>query len=300
MNKPVIGFIGLGLMGDAMVQCLQKNGYDLNVLANRSRTHVDAALARGAKESTSARDLAENSEIIMLCVDTSNSVEGRMLGDDGIIAGLSAGKTVIDFGTSLPASTRMLGEKVAEAGAAMLDAPLGRTPAHALDGLLNIMAAGDKAVFDRVRPVLDDLGENVFHLGPLGAGHTVKLINNFFGMTTASAMSEAFAMADQAGVERQMLYDIMSAGPLRSGMMDFVKGYAVEGDPAQLAFAIKNASKDVGYYNTMADEAGLDSIMSRGAKTALDRAVAEGRGDEMVSQMVDFFSDLFSGKARAG
>ena len=283
-------------MGDAMVQRLQAKGYALNVLANRSRANVDAAIARGATESASAKNLAEASDIIMLCVDTSASVEGRMMGEDGVLAGLSEGKTVIDFGTSLPASTRMLGEKAAEKGAGYMDAPLGRTPAHALEGALNIMGAGDKSVFEKVKPVLEDLGENVFHLGPLGAGHTVKLINNFFGMTVATSMSEAFAMADLAGVERQTLYDVMSAGPLHSGMMDFVKGYAVEGDPNQLAFAIKNARKDVGYYATMADDAGVTSLMSGGPKQALGLAQAQGKGDQMVSQMVDFFAELFGSK----
>jgi len=296
MSKPTIGFIGLGLMGDAMVQRLQSKGYDLNVLANRSRANVDAAISRGACEASSAKELAQNSDIIMLCMDTSASVEGRMMGEDGILSGLSAGKTVIDFGTSLPASTRMLGAKTAELGAGYMDAPLGRTPAHALDGLLNIMGAGDKSVFDSVKPVLEDLGENVFHLGPLGAGHTVKLINNFYGMTVATAMSEAFAMADLAGVERQTLYDVVSAGPLHSGMMDFVKGYAVDGDPEKLAFAIKNARKDVGYYSTMADDAGVPSVMSQGTKQALSLAMSEGRGDDMVSQMVDYFAELFADK----
>lgn len=296
MTKPEIGFIGLGLMGDAMVQRLQATGYKLHVMANRSRTNVEAAVARGATEHKTAKSLAQASAIVMLCMDTSASVEARLLGEDGVLAGLSAGNTVIDFGTSLPASTRSMGEKAAAIGAGYMDAPLGRTPAHALDGALNIMGAGDIAVYERVKPVLDDLGENVFHLGPLGAGHTVKLINNFFGMTVATSMSEAFAMADLAGVERQTLYDVMSAGPLHSGMMDFVKGYAVDGKPDHLAFAIKNARKDVGYYATMADDAGVTSLMSQGPKTALGLAVADGKGDEMVSQMVDYFSNLFEGK----
>ena len=188
----------------------------------------------------------------------------------------------------------MLGEKVTEAGGGYLDAPLGRTPAHAVDGQLNIMAAGDVETFQSVKAVLEDLGENVFHLGPLGAGHTVKLINNFFGMTTATAMSEAFAMADLAGVDRKMLYDVMAAGPLRSGMMDFVKGYAVDGDPSQLAFAIKNASKDVGYYSRMADDSGVESLISAGPRQALSQAVDDGRGEKMVSEMVEFFADNFA------
>lgn len=293
MSKPAIGFIGLGLMGGAMCQRLLDLEYPLTIMANRTRTQVDAAIARGATEVGTAKAVAEASDIVMLCMDTSVSVEGRMRGADGVIAGLKPGATVIDFGTSLPASTRALAGEVAEAGGAYLDGPLGRTPAHALDGLLNIMCAGDKAAYEAVKPVLEDLGENVFHLGDSGAGHTVKLINNFFGMTTAMAMSEAFAMGEASGVDRQVLYDVVSAGPLKSGMMDFVKGYAVDGDPAQLAFAVKNAKKDVGYYTAMADELGKVSIMSPGTKQALGLAVAQGRGDDMVSQVVDMFAELY-------
>lgn len=296
MIKPKIGFIGLGLMGAAMCKRLQDLDYPLNVVANRSRTNIDKAIARGAVEYGSAKELAANSDFVMLCMDTSVSVEGRMFGEDGVIAGLQKGSVVIDFGTSLPASTRAIGEKVAAAGGGYLDGPLGRTPAHAEDGLLNIMCAGDMAAFEKIKPVLEDLGENVFHLGALGSGHTIKLINNFYGMTTAMAMSEAFAMADAAGVDRKQLYDVMAAGPLRSGMMDFVAAYGVDGDPTKLEFAVKNARKDVGYYATMADEAGVPSIMSQGTKHALSLGFAAQYGERMVSEMVDFFANLFSSK----
>ncbi len=295
MSKPAIGFIGLGLMGGAMVGRLQDLGYDLSVLGNRDRTYLDAAIARGAREADSAKAVAEASDIVMLCMGTSDHVESRMRGPDGVMAGLREGAVVIDFGTSLPGSTRSLAAEVTAAGGTYLDAPLGRTPSHAKDGLLNIMAAGDKAAFDKVRPVLEDLGENVFHLGDIGAGHTIKLINNFFGMTVANAMAEAFAMADVADVEREKLYNVMAAGPLHSGMMDFVKAYGVDGDPSMLAFAIKNAAKDVGYYARMAEDSGVDSIMSKGTLAALTDARDSGQADQMVSQMVDYFSTRFKG-----
>lgn len=294
MTKPNIGFIGLGLMGAAMVGRLQDKGYHVTVTANRSRPNIDAAVARGATEVATAKDVSAASDVIMLCMDTSDSVEGRMRGEDGVIAGLKNGATVVDFGTSLPGSTRALGEEVAAVGGQYLDAPLGRTPAHAKDGLLNIMTAGDKGAFDKVEPVLKDLGENVFHLGALGSGHTIKLINNFFGMTVANAMAEAFAMADVTGIDRAQMYDVMAAGPLRSGMMDFVKAYGVDKDPNQLQFAIKNAAKDVGYYAKMTSDAGVESIMSKGTLSALEAARDAGQGDDMVSQIVDYYAKHFS------
>ncbi len=296
MTKPNIGFIGLGLMGSAMVQRLQSLGYPVTVLGNRSRERLEAAVARGAVEAANGREVAQASDIVMLCMDTSESVESRMLGEDGVIAGLKPGAVVIDFGTSLPGSTKKLGEAVIAKGGQMLDAPLGRTPSHAVDGLLNIMGAGDEATFNAVKPVLDDLGENVFHLGPLGSGHTIKLINNFFAMTTASAMSEAFAMADTAGIERDKLYSVLSAGPLHSGMMDFVKAYGVDGDREKLAFTIRNAKKDVGYYRQMAEDLSFPTLVSKGTIAVLDEATDAGMGDSYVPQIVDFFSKK-TGKA---
>ncbi len=287
MSKPKIGFIGLGLMGAAMVERLQSCGYDLTVLGNRSRTRIDAAIARGASEATDAKSLAEAVDVIMLCVSTSDQVEGRLRGDTGVIAGLSAGKVVIDFGTSKPNSTITLGDEIAATGATFLDAPLGRTPASALEGKLNIMGAGDKDTFDQVRPILDQLGENVFHLGPLGAGHKMKLINNYMAMSTAVAMAEAFAMADTAGVPRETVYSILSSGPSHSMMMDFVRNYAVDGNP-DMGFSIGNAGKDLSYYNAMAEDLGARTWIASATLEALSGAKEDGFGDNMVPEVVDY------------
>ena len=104
------------------------------------------------------------------------------------------------------------------------------------------MSAGAKRLRSSQTP-FEDIGENVFHIGPIGSGHTLKLINNFFAMTTACAMSEAFAMADLAGLDRQTLYDVMASGPLHSGMMDWVKAEAIDGIPDQLAFRSPMAAR---------------------------------------------------------
>ena len=288
-DKPTIGFIGLGAMGAAMVEQLQQHGYRLTVLANRARAAVDAAVQRGAAEADTARTIAENSDIVMFCVDTSASVESRMNGDDGVIAGLTPGKVVIDFGTSLPESTRRLGAQVAAMGAVMLDAPLGRTPAMAREGKLNIMGAGDKEAFERVRPVLEVLGENVFYFGALGTGHTMKLINNFVTQSVANVVAEAFAMAEAAGLDGRQVYDAMSAGPGHSGIMDFIKAYALDGDNSALEFSIQNARKDILYYAALCDALRMPSLMSAGAKQAFLLAERAGMGQRHVSEMVDFY-----------
>ena len=289
-----IGFVGLGLMGSAMVGRLQDCNYQLTVLGNKDRTGLDQALTRGALEAASGLDLAKQSDVIMLCMGTSDQVEERILGEQGIISGLSSGKIIIDFGTSLPSSTKEISSKIADTGAVILDAPLGRTPHHAKDGLLNIMASGDKDAFDAVRTILENLGENVFYLGDLGTGHTIKLMNNFFGMTIANAMAEVFAVADAAGVSRETVYKVISAGPLHSSMMDFISAFGLEGDKSKLEFAIKNAFKDVSYYRLMTQNLGINSIMSESASKALSQANDDGYASAMVGEMIDFFKKHYS------
>jgi 2-hydroxy-3-oxopropionate reductase len=287
MTQPKIGFIGLGLMGRAMVECLQGAGYEVSVLGNRDRTGIEEAVARGGSEAASAKALAEVSDIVMICVGTSAQVESRIYGEDGVLAGTKPGQVVLDFGTSLPKSTKRIGADLATRGAVYLDAPLGRTPAHAKEGKLNIMCAGDAEAYAQVKPVLDVLGENVFHLGALGNGHTIKLINNYYAMTTACAMAEAFAVADASGIDRQALFDVMAAGPNHSGMMGFIRNYAVDGQ-IDLAFSVANAAKDVGYYRQMADDLGLKSRMSGAADATLREARDGGAAEIMVPEMVDW------------
>lgn len=290
MKKPVIGFIGLGLMGSNMAECLQKNGFEL-VVMGRNKDAVAAAVARGATAVSTPRELAQASDIVMLCVTTSDVVESLIYGADGILAGIKEGAVVIDYGTSIPASTQKIGADLAAKGAGMIDAPLGRTPAHATDGLLNIMAAGDKETFDKVKPVLDVQGENVFYLGALGAGHTTKLINNFMGMTTACTMSQAFAVADRAGVDRQQLFDIMSAGPSNSPFMQFCKNYAVDG-VSDLGFSIANANKDLGYFLKMVEDLGTRAQIAEGTSANLQAALDAGMGDGNVPEIFDYFLKL--------
>ncbi|MFA0145256.1 NAD(P)-dependent oxidoreductase [Vibrio lentus] len=291
MTKPVIGFIGLGLMGGNMVENLQKRGYHVNVM-DLSAEAVACVTDRGnATAFTSAKELAAASDIVQFCLTTSAVVEKIVYGEDGVLAGIKEGAVLVDFGTSIPASTKKIGAALAEKGAGMIDAPLGRTPAHAKDGLLNIMAAGDMETFNKVKPVLEEQGENVFHLGALGSGHVTKLVNNFMGMTTVATMSQAFAVAQRAGVDGQQLFDIMSAGPSNSPFMQFCKFYAVDGEE-KLGFSVANANKDLGYFLALCEELGTESLIAQGTATSLQAAVDAGMGNNDVPVIFDYFAKL--------
>jgi 3-hydroxyisobutyrate dehydrogenase-like beta-hydroxyacid dehydrogenase len=290
MTLPSIGFIGLGLMGSNMVENLQKKGFTPTVMDLNPQA-VAAVVARGARVASSAAELAAASDIIMLCLTTSKVVESLVYAPDGILAGIKPGAVLIDFGTSIPASTRKIGADLASRGAGMVDAPLGRTPAHAKEGKLNIMASGDKNVFDKVKPILEMQGENVFYLGALGAGHTTKLINNFMGMTTVTAMSQAFAVAERAGVDRQQLFDIMSTGPSNSPFMHFCKNYAVDG-VSDLGFSIGNANKDLGYFLEMVNDLGTRAQIAEGTSANLQAAFDAGMANANVPEIYDYFLTL--------
>ena len=287
MQKPTIGFIGLGQMGSQMVECLQNNGYDL-VVMGRKKSAIDPVVSRGGRAVESPKELAEASDVIMLCVTTSEVVESLVYGDEGILAGIKQGSVLIDYGTSIPSSTQKIGVDLSKKGAGMIDAPLGRTPAHARDGLLNIMAAGEQNTFDKVKTILEVQGENVFYLGGLGAGHVTKLINNFMGMTTVCAMSQAFAIAQRAGVDCAQLYDIMSSGPSNSPFMAFCKKYTVDG-VSDLGFSIENAHKDVNYFLDLTKNLGARSEIAEGAANNLGAAVAAGLGEKNVPEIFDMF-----------
>ncbi len=273
-----------------MAENLQNKGYELIVM-DLNKDAVAACVSRGAKTASTAKELAQGADIIMFCLTTSAVVEKIVYAEDGILAGIKEGAVLIDFGTSIPSSTKKIGADLAAKGAGMIDAPLGRTPAHAKDGLLNIMAAGDIDTFNKVKPVLEDQGENVFHLGELGAGHTTKLINNFMGMTTVCAMSQAFAVADKAGVDRQQLFDIMSTGPSSSPFMQFCKNYAVD-NVSDLGFSIANANKDLGYFLRMVSDLGTESKIAEGSSANLQAAFDAGMGQGNVPEIFDYFKTL--------
>jgi 2-hydroxy-3-oxopropionate reductase len=292
MTMERIGFVGVGLMGRAMSKNLLTKGYPLTVIAHRNREAVEALVSKGATEASTHAELAANADVIIICVTTSAAVESIITGETGLLAGIKAGTLVIDCGTSDPTSTARLGEALETKGASMIDAPLGRTPLHAEQGLLNMMVGGNEADVKKVWPIFEVLAENIFHVGPLGSGHKLKLINNFFAMTMASAISEAAAMAAKTGVDLQNLYDVMSAGPLKSGMFDFVMANALRGDASNLQFSVANARKDVGYYLRMAEAADMPSFMGPATYHLLSMARADGRGEDFVPTLCDYVGDI--------
>src|SRR5512137_1193304 len=179
MDRPRIGFIGIGLMGHGIAKNLVAKGFPLTLRVHRNRKPAEDLLAAGAAEAATHADLARAADVVVLCVTGAPQVEEIVHGKDGLASAARPGLIVIDTSTSEPATTTKMRESLAPLGVAFVDAPLSRTPAEAEQGRLNIMVGADDATFARVKPVLEAFCENIFHAGPAGHGLVLKLLNNF-------------------------------------------------------------------------------------------------------------------------
>jgi 3-hydroxyisobutyrate dehydrogenase-like beta-hydroxyacid dehydrogenase len=287
MGNPRIGFIGIGMMGHGMAKNLLAKGFALTFRVHRDRSRLADLLAMGAKEASTAAEVAAASDVVILCVTGSPQVEANVFGDQGLLSAARAGLTVIDTSTSEPGSTAKVREALAAKGATFIDAPLARTPREAEEGRLNAMVGASDADFARVKPVLAAFCENIFHVGPPGAGHTLKLVNNFMAMTIVASIAEAFAVAAKAGVRTDMLFKVVSMGALNSPIFQMMAGGAVEGDLTKMKFAIVNGAKDMRYYTHLAESLPVASFVGEAVHQSFELAVALGLGEKMVPSMIE-------------
>jgi len=282
VSKESVGFIGLGAMGVGMAANIVKQGYPLSVMGHRRREPVERLVSLGAKECKTASELAAASDIVVLCVTTSEVVENLVFGEQGLLAGANKPLLLIDCGTSQPTSTQRIGEALAKAGGGMLDVPLGRSAEAAEAGTLNMMAGGSDTDFQRAKPLLETMSENLFHLGPLGTGHTIKLLNNSFSLSLAALTAEVVGTAQAANVDLNMLREVMTAGPVRSDLFEWIMAGPVDGDESKMQFSLENGLKDVRYYRQFAQAVnGFDSIAAA-AETLIAPVVSAGHGEETV------------------
>ncbi|SPF78011.1 NAD(P)-dependent oxidoreductase [Pseudoprimorskyibacter insulae] len=291
-DKPVIGFIGLGYMGHGMAKNIIQNGYALYVKGNRNRTPVERLVGMGATEVASPKAMAEACDIIHICLSNSAQVEGIMRGPDGILASGKAGLVVIDATTADPVSTEALAAEMAEVGMHMVDAPLGRTPKEAEAGTLDVMVGADADVFARVLPVIECWGGNINHVGPVGAGHKMKLIMNFISMGYAAMYAEAVTLAAKSGLSPQTVNTVIGGSRLNNGFFETFMRYAVGRDKNAHLFSIANASKDVRYAANMAMANGVVNPIGAAIRNSFASAEAVGKGGHYVPMLADHIAEI--------
>lgn len=287
MSNPRIGFIGIGMMGHGMARNLLVKGFPLTFLVHRDRSRIADLVAAGAKEAKSPAALARESDVVILCVTGSPQVEDNVFGADGLLGAARQGLVVVDTSTAEPGSTAKIREAFAAKGTTYVDAPLTRTPTEAEEGRLNAMVGADEATFARLKPVLSAFCENIFHVGPPGAGHTLKLVNNFMTLTIAASIAEAFAVASKAGVRLDKLFEVGSQGALNSYIFQMIGGGAVHGDLTRMKFSIANAAKDLRYYTHLAESLPIASFVGEAVHQSFEQAVALGLGDRLLASMIE-------------
>jgi 3-hydroxyisobutyrate dehydrogenase-like beta-hydroxyacid dehydrogenase len=277
IEKPPVGFIGVGLMGHGAARSiLERGGYPLTILGNRNRQPVDDLVARGAREAKNAAEVAMASEVVILCLPSAAEVEATVYGPTGVLAALRPGAVLIDTTTNDPAVTRKVGAEVAARGGAMLDAALGRTPKEAEEGRLSTYVGGEADVLARVRPVIEAYADTIVHCGPLGAGTTCKLVNNSITIGMASLFAEGFVTAARLGVDLNALCDVLSAGGANGRMWQMVEPWFRSGDDSHLKGPLRIAAKDLRTYGRMAEGAGVATFIAQAVSQTLRLAINQG------------------------
>jgi 3-hydroxyisobutyrate dehydrogenase-like beta-hydroxyacid dehydrogenase len=287
--KKNIGMIGNGMMGHGIATNIAKHGYPLAVLEHAGNQPLDALKAAGARSFARAADLAAQSDIVILVLTGSPQVEAVLTGEGGVLQGLRPGSIVIDCSTAIPASTLRMAQAVQAAGSRFLDTPMTRTPKEAAEGRLNLLVGGDAALLEECRPLLSCFAENILHAGPVGAGHGMKLLHNFVSLGTVALIAEAAACAGQHGVAPEMFVEILAKGGGGGVALERLRPYLTAKDTSSLRFSIANASKDLGYYNTMAGDAGAHRDIAAAVLQTLQHA--QGLAPEaLVPELADLLA----------
>jgi 2-hydroxy-3-oxopropionate reductase len=244
-----VGFIGLGIMGQPMAGHLIAGGHTLFL---KTRREVPAELvSAGGTACASAREVAEKSDVIVTMVPDTPDVEAVLFGEGGVAEGLSAGKIVVDMSSISPIATKAFAEKIGSQGCAYLDAPVSGGEVGAKNASLTIMAGGEAATFDKVKPLFDLMGKNVTHIGPSGTGQSCKVANQIIVALTIGAVAEGLLFASKAGADPAKVRQALSGGLATSRILElhgermikrtFDPGFRIELHQKDLNLALEGA-----------------------------------------------------------
>jgi 3-hydroxyisobutyrate dehydrogenase len=252
----VIGFIGIGIMGSGMAANLVDAGHDV-VVWNRTRSKAEAV--EGASVAETPRELFERCDIIMVCVSDTPDVVDLFEGGHGLLDAVRPGQLIVDHSTISPSETIRLGTMVAERDAAWIDAPVSGGSEGAARGTLSIMIGGDAGAVERARPYLEAFGTTITHVGGLGDGQTVKLVNQILVVVNQLAVSEALVFAEAAGLDLSRTLDAVSGGAAGSWMLSN-RGPQMIADDWRPGFTIDLQQKDLRLVLERADQLGVPVI----------------------------------------
>ena len=281
-----VGFVGLGIMGSRQAANLARAGHELTVY-NRTRATAEAWVAEhgGTVAGTPAAVGAASDVVISMVVD-GDQVREVLLGEQGVAQGAAPGTLCVDMSTIAPAQTRAIGAELAAKGLHMLDAPVTGSSPKAHDGTLTIMAGGEAADYARAEPLLRIMGELVLHVGSLGQGEMVKLINNSVAAANAATVGEALIVGQQTGVDLDALVQVMAKGSGGSAMLELKSGAMRRHDYTTL-FKLEHMLKDVRLCLEEGQAAAVPFAAAARARDVLVAAVARGHGDDDFAALIE-------------
>jgi len=286
-----IGLIGLGLMGRPMAMNLLKAGHALTVW-NRTASRAQELVAAGAKLAKTPREAAAEAEFLLTMVSDPPALEEVLWGhegkNDGALGGLRAGSIYIDSSTISPALVRKIAAACAERQVRFLDAPVTGGDWGAREGNLVFMIGGDEATLKEVEPILGVMAKKWFHLGPNGAGQTIKLAMNGILALQVGAMAEALALVIRAGLRGEQLIEVMQASMARSGVLDVKSPLMVKGD-FKPSFPLRLMHKDLGLMLDLANQLGVALPATAAAREVYSYVKGEAKEDLDYSAVMRFW-----------
>ena len=291
-QKLRVGLIGVGLMGHGIGKNIVQKGYPLTVMAHRNRAPVDDLIAKGAKEAKSPREIADASDLVILCVTATPQVEEAVYGANGLMQAIRKDLIVADCSTAEPQSTLKIAADFAAKGAWFVDTPMTRTPNEAEAGKLGLMIAGDKAILARINPVLQCFADTIVYSGDVGAAHKLKLINNFLSLGNAALVAEAITVAAKAGVDMTALRDIVISGGANSVMFERLIKVPLADDDTAAKFTIRNGRKDLRYYTNLTEQLPVTSFLAESVHQTYVMAETQGYSERYIPRLIDMLAGI--------
>jgi 3-hydroxyisobutyrate dehydrogenase-like beta-hydroxyacid dehydrogenase len=283
-----VAVVGTGRMGAAMAGTLRRAGIEV-VVFNRTRAKAEAAAeASGAAVAATAREAAAGAQVVLSSLADDAAVGAAYTGRDGIVAGLQPGTVVCESSTVDPGTVRRLRPLVTDRGADLLDTPVSGSVSTVEAGQLTIMVGGEEAVLERVRPVLDPLAKQVFHVGDLGSGAVMKLVVNSVLHGLNLALAEGLVLAERAGVERAVAYEVFAASAVAAPFVHYKREAFEHPGRPPVAFNLDLVAKDLDLILALADRAGASMEQAAANRRVVQAAVAAGLGDHDLSELATY------------
>ncbi len=285
-----IGFIGLGIMGKPMAKNLLKAGYPLTVydiVPDKAEEVVEA----GAKASSSSKEVAEKSEVIITMLPNSPEVKEAVLGKNGVLEGAKPGTILIDMSSIAPLASKEVAEKAKEKGVTVLDAPVSGGEPKAIEGTLAIMVGGPQETFDEVEDILSVMGASVTRVGEIGSGNMTKLANQIIVALNIAAMSEAMVLAAKAGVNAEKVFQAIRGGLAGSTVLDAKMPLVLEGN-FKPGFRIELHIKDLANALDTAHEVGVPVPLSSAVMEVMQALKVDGKGADDHGGIIQFYEKL--------